>query len=117
MDEFLTSSTVSCLRATLRNRRLPVAEARLEELKATATNVARFLGNAKKHKQIDELTPEILHTFIPKVTIGERSRRHSGNATRKVKICYRDVGLMDEMPEAAAGEAELNVIHSTVEVA
>lgn len=87
--------------------RLPVAEARLEELKSTATNVARFLENAKKYSQIDELTSEILHTFIQKVTIGERSQKHSRNATQEIKIYYRDVGLLDDMPEADTAETVL----------
>ena len=87
--------------------RLPVAEARLEELKSTATNVARFIENAKKYSQIDELTSEILRTFIQKVTIGERSKKHSRNAVQEIKIYYRDVGLLDDVPEADAAEAAL----------
>ena len=87
--------------------RLPVAEARLEELKSTATNVARFIENAKKYSQIDELTSEILRTFIQKVTIGERSKKHSRNAVQEIKIYYRDVGLLDDAPEADASEATL----------
>ena len=87
--------------------RLPVAEARLEELKSTATNVARFIENAKKYSQIDELTSEILRTFIQKVTIGERSKKHSRNAVQEIKIYYRDVGLLDDAPEADAAEAAL----------
>lgn len=89
--------------------RLPVAEARLEELKSTATNVARFIENAKKYKQIDELTSEILRTFIQKVTIGERSKKHSRNAMQEIKIYYRDVGLLDDMPEVATEEAAVAV--------
>ena len=85
--------------------RLPVAEARLEELNSTATNVARFIENAKKYSQIDELTSEILRTFIQKVTIGERSKKHSRNAVQEIKIYYRDVGLLDDAPEADAAEA------------
>ena len=84
-----------------------MAEARLEELKSTATNVARFIENAKKYSQIDELTSEILRTFIQKVTIGERSKKHSRNAVQEIKIYYRDVGLLDDAPEAEATEAAL----------
>ena len=92
-----------------------MAEARLEELRATATNVARFIENAKKYKQIDELTSEILRTFIQKVTIGERSKKHSRNAAQEIKIYYRDVGLLDDMPEAAAGEAAVAVEEQATE--
>ena len=95
--------------------RLPVAEARLEELKSTATNVARFIENAKKYSQIDELTSEILRTFIQKVTIGERSKKHSRNAVQEIKIYYRDVGLLDDMPEAAIEEAALAVEEQAAE--
>ena len=87
--------------------RLPVAEARLEELKSTASNLARFIENAKKYSQIEELTSEILRTFIQKITIGERSKKHSRNAVQEINIYYRDVGLLDDMPEADAAEAAL----------
>ena len=95
--------------------RLPVTEARLEELKSTATNVARFIENAKKYSQIDELTSEILRTFIQKVTIGERSKKHSRNAMQEIKIYYRDVGLLDDMPEVDTEEAAVAVEEQATE--
>ncbi len=84
--------------------RQPVAQARLEELKSTATNIARFLDNARKYTEINELTSEILRTFIQRVEIGERSKKYSRNAMQEVRIYYRDIGLLDDMPEANNGE-------------
>ena len=77
--------------------------------------MARFLENAKKYSQIDELTSEILRTFIQKVTIGERSKKHSRNAVQEIRIFYRDVGLLDDMPEAAIGETALVAENQVIE--
>ncbi len=84
--------------------RQPVAQARLEELKSAATNIARFLDNAKKYTEINELTSEILRTFIQRVEIGERAKKYSRNAMQEVRIYYRDIGLLDDMPETNNGE-------------
>ncbi len=87
--------------------RQPVAQARLEELKSAATNIARFLENARKYTEINELTSEILHTFIQRVEIGERAKKYSRNAMQEVRIYYRDIGLLDDMPEANNGELKI----------
>ncbi len=84
--------------------RQPIAQARLEELKSAATNIARFLDNAKKYTEINELTSEILRTFIQRVEIGERAKKYSRNAMQEVRIYYRDIGLLDDMPKANNGE-------------
>ena len=39
-------------------------EVRLQELKDSSTNIARFIENAKRYKEIPELTAEILRIFI-----------------------------------------------------
>ncbi len=87
--------------------RLPAAQARLEELRSTATNIARFLENARKYTEINELTSEILHTFIQRVEIGERAKKYSRNAMQEVRIYYRDIGLLDDIPEANKEESTL----------
>lgn len=78
---------------------LPKLQARREELKENVANVARFIDMAKKYKQIDELTPEILRTFVRRIEVGERGERYSRTAPREIKIYYREIGLVDDPPQ------------------
>ena len=54
---------------------------------------------AKKYEQIDELTPEILRTFVRRIEVGERGERYSRTAPREIKIYYREIGLVDDPPQ------------------
>ena len=81
------------------NDMLPDLKDRLQKKKDAAGNVSRFLENARKYTHIDALTPEILHTFIKRIEIGERARRYDRNAPQEIRIYYRDIGLIDELPE------------------
>ena len=84
---------------------LPVAQARLTELKDSEGNALRFIENARKYTEITELTSEILHTFIQRVEVGERAERYSRTAPQEIRIYYRDIGLVDELPQSmTAGE-------------
>ena len=78
---------------------LPTMKERLQKLKGSAANVSRFLENARKYTEINELTCEILHIFIQRIEVGERSKRYSRSAAQEIRIYYRDIGLIDEMPE------------------
>ncbi len=91
--------------------RQPQVEDRLKELKESATNISRFLENARRYTQIDELTSEILRTFIQRIEIGERSKKHSRTATQEIRIYYRDIGLLDDAPEEQPQE-ETNEAHT-----
>ena len=64
---------------------LPAMEGRLQEL-----------------KEIPELTAEILRIFIKRVEAGERAEKYSRTAPQEVRIYYRDIGLVDELPENIA---------------
>ena len=44
--------------------RLPIVKQEIEDLKAAATNVERFVDIANKYTDLRELTPEVLRTFI-----------------------------------------------------
>ena len=77
-------------------------EARLQELKDSSSNIARFIENAKRYSEIPELTSEILHIFIKRVEVGERAEKYSRTAPQEVRIYYRDIGLVDELPENVA---------------
>ena len=55
--------------------------------------------NARKYTEIPELTSEILHTFIQRVEVGERAERYSRTAPQEIRIYYRDIGIVDDIPE------------------
>ena len=92
---------------------LPQLTEALQKLKDSSTNIDRFLENARKYTEIPELTAEILHTFIERIEVGERGERYSRTAPQEIRIVYRDIGLIDELPETmqaqAAIKAELQV--------
>jgi len=54
------------------------------------------------------LTSEILHLFIDKIVVGEKSERYSRTAFQQVTIYYRDVGLLD-LADTQALQKELGV--------
>ena len=83
---------------------LPKLQARQQELKESVANVARFIDMAKKYGQIDELTPEILWTFVRRIEVGERGKRYSRTAPREIKIYYREIGLVDDPPQCMEAE-------------
>ena len=85
---------------------LPKAQERQQALRDSVSNVARFIDKAKKYETIDELTPEILRTFIKRIEVGEREKKYSRNAPQDITIYYRDVGAMDELPQQRAEEEE-----------
>lgn len=78
---------------------LPQLTEALQNLKDSSTNIDRFLENASKYTEIPELTTEILHTFIERIEVGEREERYSRTAPQEIRIVYRDIGLIDELPE------------------
>ena len=92
---------------------LPQLTEALQNLKDSSTNIDRFLENARKYTEIQELTAEILHTFIERIEVGEREERYSRTAPQEIRIAYRDIGLIDELPETmqaqTATKAELQV--------
>ena len=85
---------------------LPKVKEQLQRLKDSAGNVSRFLENARKYTEIPALTCEILHTFIQRVEVGERAKRYDRNAPQEIRIYYRDIGLIDEMPETMTSEQQ-----------
>ena len=78
---------------------LPELTTHLQELKDSTTNFDRFLENAHKYTEIDELTPELLHTFIKRIEVGERAKKYSRSAPQEIVIHYRDIGILDDMPQ------------------
>ena len=71
----------------------------MQELKDSTTNFDRFLENARKYTEINELTPELLHTFIKRIEVGKRAKKYSRSAPQDIVIHYRDIGILDDMPQ------------------
>ena len=71
--------------------------------KAAATNVDKFVDIAYKYTDLQELTPEVLRTFIAKVVIHERSDKWSKSAEQKIDIYFRYIGNLTVQPVEQAG--------------
>jgi len=62
---------------------IPKKESDLERLKASVSNASAFVDKAKQYTVINELTAEILHLFIERVEVGERTEKWSRPPCRK----------------------------------
>ena len=80
--------------------RLPIVKQEIEDLKAAATNVERFVDIANKYTDLRELTPEVLRTFIERIIIHERTAKHSKSASQQIDIYFRYIGKL--APEEVA---------------
>lgn len=74
---------------------IPIKESELESLKSSVANIDSFIEKAKQYPEIPELTSEILHLFISKIIVSEKEEKYSRTTLQKVKIVYREIGLMD----------------------
>lgn len=79
-----------------------------KSLKRSIANVDLFIAKAKQYPEVPELTSEILHLFIDKIVVGEKSERYSRTAFQQVTIYYRDVGMLD-LADTQALQRELGV--------
>lgn len=82
---------------------IPKLQAAIQELKASATNVEKFVNIAHKYTDLQELTPEVLQTFIDKTVIHERSEKWSKSAEQHIDIYFRYIGNLTERPVEQAG--------------
>ncbi len=80
--------------------RLLVLRQEIEDLKSAATNVERFVDIVHKYTNLQELTPEVLRTFIEKIVIHERTAKHSKRAEQQIDIYFRYIGKL--VPEQVA---------------
>ncbi|MEN3004993.1 DUF4368 domain-containing protein [Dehalobacterium formicoaceticum] len=85
---------------------IPKKESELERLKASVINASAFIDKAKQYTEINEFTAELLHLFIERVEVEERTEKWSRTAMQEINIYYRDIGLLDNMIEAQAEEQE-----------
>ena len=74
--------------------RLPIVKQEIEDLKAAATNVERFVDISNKYTDLRELTPEVLRTFIERIIIHERTAKHSKTAMQQIDIYFRYIGKL-----------------------
>jgi len=86
---------------------IPEKESRLEDLKASASNVEAFIEKAKRYTAINELTPELLRLFIQRIEIGERTVKYSRHASQSIRIVYRDIGDVDSAMEPGEQQPEM----------
>ncbi len=81
----------------LQNRRIESDISELEtivtEMKTKSGSFKTFIELAKRFTDIQELTPEILHTFISKIEIHEKVKDEiTGKKTQNIDIYFTHVG-------------------------
>ncbi len=69
-------------------------KAEVSEADTEATNVSKLIAITKKYTRIDELTPEILNTFVDKIVVHECEKK-DGKRTQDIDIYYSYVGIVD----------------------
>ena len=61
--------------------------------------LTKFIRIVKQYTEIEELTPDILHSFVDRIYIGE-AEVYEGQKMQDVKIIYKLVGALD-LPQYA----------------
>jgi len=74
--------------------RLPGLRQEIESLKDSTANVEQFVALANKYTDPQELTPELLRTFIDKIVIHERETKWSKKGVQQIDIYFRYIGCM-----------------------
>ena len=71
---------------------IPELQKEIDTLKNECTNVQKFLDVVKKYVCVQELTPEVLRTFISKIVVHEREKKHSQTSPQQIDIYFRYIG-------------------------
>lgn len=75
---------------------IPSLEAELKEREESLENVDRFLEVVDRYLDIQELTPEVLHEFVDRIVVHERSERwKKKNYTQKIDIYFNYIGNLE----------------------
>ncbi|MBQ8259477.1 MAG: DUF4368 domain-containing protein, partial [Clostridia bacterium] len=77
---------------------ISILQKQIEDLKASSTNVERFVTISNKYTDLQDLTPEILRTFIDKIVIHERTEKWAKTAEQQIDIYFRYVGCIVTNP-------------------
>lgn len=67
--------------------------------------MSAFIDKAKQYTGISKLTAEILHLFIERVEVGERTEKWLRTVMQEINIYYRDIGLLDNVIEPQSSES------------
>ena len=71
---------------------IPDLQKEIDTLKNECTNVQKFLDIVRKYVCVQELTPEVLRTFINKIVVHEREKKHSQTSPQQIDIYFRYIG-------------------------
>ena len=71
---------------------IPELQKEIDTLKNECTNVQKFLDIVRKYVCIQELTPEVLRTFISKIVVHECEKKHSQTSPQQIDIYFRYIG-------------------------
>ena len=75
---------------------------KMRRISAVSSGISVYLLAFSMNRAILELTAEILRIFIKRVEVSERAEKYSRTAPQEVRIYYRDIGLVDELPKSMA---------------
>ncbi len=87
-------------------------KAEVSEADTEATNVSKLIAVTKKYTRIDELTPEILNTFVDKIVVHECEKK-DGKRTQDIDIYYSYVGIVDIPTDEEMREMEQEYMQRT----
>ena len=68
----------------------------IEELKAATVNIEKFIAIANKYTDLQELTAEVLRTFVAKIVIHERTTKWAKTSEQQIDIYFRYIGCLEE---------------------
>ncbi|MBD5636725.1 MAG: DUF4368 domain-containing protein [Clostridia bacterium] len=72
-------------------------EAQINAVAKDNENLERFLNTLRYYVHLEELTPEILHSLVDRIEVGQKVRTGK-TKTQSVKIIYNFVGAV-EIPQ------------------
>ena len=71
---------------------IPEFQKEIDTLINECTNVQKFFDIVRKYVCVQELTPEVLRTFISKIVVHEREKKHSQTSPQQIDIYFRYIG-------------------------
>lgn len=86
--------------------------AEVSETDTEITNVSKLIAATKKYTRIDELTSEILNTFVDKIIVHECEKK-DGKRTQDIDIYYSYVGIVDIPTDEEMREMEREYMNRT----
>ena len=69
-------------------------EEEISQVKDTINSAQNFISLARKYTNITELTPEILHTFISRIVIHEKTPPRKRYGQQEIEIYYKHIGAL-----------------------